>query len=97
MTSLSVTSTTVARLSRKVSHVLVERLALFLLDHFQVHAGTLAPHGAREVAGELSFQLVPLVDRILVERLEPSEWGLVQTEGEVEALRVIVATSVFNG
>jgi hypothetical protein len=27
----------------------------------------------------------------------PSEWSLIQTEGEVEALRVIVATSVFNG
>jgi hypothetical protein len=26
----------------------------------------------------------------------PSEWCLVQEEGEVEALHVIVATSVFN-
>jgi hypothetical protein len=43
-------------------------------------------HGAREVAGELSLELVPLVDRILVERLEPSEWCLVQAEREVEAL-----------
>jgi hypothetical protein len=59
--------------------------------------GTRAPHGAREFAGELSLQLVPFVDRVLVERLEPSEWGLVQAEGEVEALRVIIASSVFNG
>jgi hypothetical protein len=33
----------------------------------------------------------------LVERLEPCEWCLVQAEGEVEALGVIVATSVFDG
>jgi hypothetical protein len=24
-------------------------------------------------------------------------WGLVQAEGEVEALHVVIATSVFNG
>jgi hypothetical protein len=78
-------------------HVLAEHLALLLLDHRQIHAATRAPHGAREVAGELGLQLVPLVDRVLIERLEPSEWGLIQTEGEVEALRVVVATRVFNG
>jgi hypothetical protein len=55
------------------------------------------PHGAREVAGELSLELVPLIDRVLVERLEPGEWGLVQAEGKVEALRVVVATIIFNG
>jgi hypothetical protein len=68
-----------------------------LLDHRQVHASTQAPHGAREVAGELSSELVPLIYRVLVERLEPSEWCLVQAEGEVEALCVVIATSVFNG
>jgi hypothetical protein len=54
-------------------------------------------HGAREVAGQLSLEMVPLIDRVLVERLEPGVWGLVQAEGEVEALRVVIATSVFNG
>jgi hypothetical protein len=44
---------------------------LFLLDHGQVHASTRSAHGAREVAGELLLQLVPLVDRVLVQRLEP--------------------------
>jgi hypothetical protein len=45
----------------------------------------------------LSLVLVPLVDRVLVERLEPGEWCLVQAEREVEALCVAVATSIFNG
>jgi hypothetical protein len=44
---------------------------LFLLHHGQVHASTRAAQGAREVAGELFLQLVPLVDRVLVQRLEP--------------------------
>jgi hypothetical protein len=39
---------------------------LFLLDHGQVHVSTRAAHGAREVAGELLLQVVPLVDRVLV-------------------------------
>jgi hypothetical protein len=56
-----------------------------------------ASHGAREVAGELILELVPLVDRVLVEQLEPSESCLVQTEGKVEALCVVVATNVFDG
>jgi hypothetical protein len=43
---------------------------LFLLDHGQVHASTRSAHGAREVAGELLLQLVPLVDRVLVQRLD---------------------------
>jgi hypothetical protein len=34
---------------------------------------------------------------VLVQRLEPCEWSLVQAEGEVEALGVIVATSVLDG
>jgi hypothetical protein len=72
-------------------------LALFLLHHSQVHASTRAPHGTCEVAGELFLELVPLVDRVLLERLEPCMWSLVQTEGEVEALCVVVATSVFDG
>jgi hypothetical protein len=54
-------------------------------------------HGARKVAGELILELVPLVDRVLVERLEPCEWCLVQTEGKVEGPGVVVATSVFDG
>jgi hypothetical protein len=70
---------------------------LFLLDHCQVHASTRTSHGAREVAGKLSLELVPLINRVLVELLEPGEWCLVQAEGEVEALRVVAATSVFNG
>jgi hypothetical protein len=37
-------------LVQKAAHVLVERLALLLLDHRQIH-----------------LQLVPLVDRVLVE------------------------------
>jgi hypothetical protein len=45
----------------------------------------------------MSLELVSLIDRVLVERLEPIEWGLVQAEGEVEALRIVVATSIFNG
>jgi hypothetical protein len=49
-------------LVEKASHVLVERLALFLLDHRQVHASTRTSHGAREVAGELAFLLVPLIN-----------------------------------
>jgi hypothetical protein len=40
----------------------VEGLALFLLDHGQVHASTRSAHGAHEVTGELLLQLVPLVD-----------------------------------
>jgi hypothetical protein len=60
-------STTVAHLSKKAAHVLVERLTLLLLDHRQIHVSTRACHGAREVAGELGLQLVPLVDRVLVE------------------------------
>jgi hypothetical protein len=47
-------------------HVLAKGLALFLLHHSQVHASTRAAHGAREVAGELLLQLVPLVDRVLL-------------------------------
>jgi hypothetical protein len=70
---------------------------LFLLHYGKVHASTRATNGAREVAGELLLQLVPLVDRVLVQRLEPCERGLVQTEGEVEALSVVVATSVLDG
>jgi hypothetical protein len=42
-------------------------LALFLLHHGQVHASTRASHGAREIAGELLLELVPLVDRLLLE------------------------------
>jgi hypothetical protein len=54
-------------------------------------------HGARKVVGELLLELVPLVDRALLERLEPCKWSLVQTEGDVEALRVVVATSILDG
>jgi hypothetical protein len=34
---------------------------------------------------------------VLVQRLEPSERSLVQEEGEVEALSVIVAASILEG
>jgi hypothetical protein len=97
MTSLSVTSTTVASLS-KMRHIYWRSVSpCSCFDHHHVHAGTRAPHGSCEVAGELSLELVPLIDGVLVERLEPDEWGLVQVEWELEALRVIVSTSVFNG
>jgi hypothetical protein len=75
----------------------VQGLALFLLHHSQVHVSTRASHGAREVAGELFLELIPLVDRVLLKRLEPCKWSLVQTEREVKALRVVVATSIFDG
>jgi hypothetical protein len=39
---------------------------LFLLHHSQVHASTRSTHSAREVAGELLLQMVPLVDRVFV-------------------------------
>jgi hypothetical protein len=48
-------------------HVLAKGLALFLLHHCQVHASTRATHSAREIAGELFLELVPLVDRVLLE------------------------------
>jgi hypothetical protein len=41
--------------------------------------------------------LVLFVNRVLIERLEPGEWFLVHTEAKVEALCVVVATSVFDG
>jgi hypothetical protein len=84
-------------LFKKAPHVLAQGLTLFLLDHGQVHASTRASHGTCEVAGELLLEMVPLVDRVLLERLEPSEWSLVQSERGVEALRVVVATSVLDG
>jgi hypothetical protein len=34
---------------------------------------------------------------VLVQRLEPCEWSLVQAEREVEALGVVVAASVLDG
>jgi hypothetical protein len=40
---------------------------LFLFHPGQVHASTRAAHSAREVAGELFLQMVPLVDRLLFE------------------------------
>jgi hypothetical protein len=48
-------------------HVLVKGLTLFLLHHCQVHASTRATHSTRKVAGELFLELVPLVDRVLLE------------------------------
>jgi hypothetical protein len=84
-------------LVEETAHVLAEGLAFFLLDHGQVHASTRSAHGAHEVAGELLLQLVLLVDRVLVQRLEPCEWSLVQAKGEVEALGVVVAASVLDG
>jgi hypothetical protein len=72
-------------------------LSLFLLHHCQVHASTRATHSAREVADELFLELVPLVNRVLLERLEPCKRSLIQTERKVEALCVIISTSVFDG
>jgi hypothetical protein len=53
-------------LVEEAPHVLAKSLALFLLHHSQVHTSTRAAHSAREVAGELLLQLVPLVDRVLL-------------------------------
>jgi hypothetical protein len=84
-------------LVEEASHVLAKGLALFLLHHGQVHSSTRAAHGAREVAGELLLQLVPLVDRVVVQRLKACERSLVQAEGEVETLGVVVTASVLDG
>jgi hypothetical protein len=54
-------------LVEEAPHVLAKGLALFLLHHCQVHASTRATHSAREVAGELVLELVPLIDRVLIE------------------------------
>jgi hypothetical protein len=54
-------------LVEEAPHLLAKGLALFLLHHSQVHASTRAAHSACEVAGELLLQLVPLVDRVLVQ------------------------------
>jgi hypothetical protein len=54
-------------LVKETPHVLAKGLILFLLHHCQVHASARAAHSAREVAGELFIQLVPLVDRVLLE------------------------------
>jgi hypothetical protein len=53
-------------LVEEAPHVLAKGLALILLHHFQVHASTRAAHSAREVAGELFLELVPLIDRVLL-------------------------------
>jgi hypothetical protein len=54
-------------LVEKAAHVPAKGLALFLLHNCPVHASTRAAHSAREIAGELFLQPVPLVDRILLE------------------------------
>jgi hypothetical protein len=64
-------------LVEKASHVLAKGLALFLIHHCQVHASTRAAHSARKVAGELFLQLIPLVDRVLLELLEPCKRGFI--------------------
>jgi hypothetical protein len=64
-------------LVKKAPHVLPQGLALFLLHHGQVHASTRASRGAREVAGELLLELIPLVDRVLFKSLEPCKWSFV--------------------
>jgi hypothetical protein len=53
-------------LIEEAPHVLAKGLALFLLHHCQVHASTRATYGAREVAGELFLELVPLIDQVLL-------------------------------
>jgi hypothetical protein len=55
-------------LIEETSHVLAECLALLLLDLREVHVSTRAPHGPKEVAGELQLQLISLVDRVFIER-----------------------------
>jgi hypothetical protein len=55
---------------------------LFLLHHSRVHASTRSAHSAREVAGELLLHLVPLVDRVLVQRLEPCERAWSKQKGK---------------
>lgn len=67
-------------------HVLADRLALLLLELHQVHVSTRVPHGTCEVPGELHLRLSPLVDVVLVKRLEPSKRRLIQIERKVEAL-----------
>jgi hypothetical protein len=52
-------------LVEEAPNVLAKGLALFLLHHGQVHGSARATHSAREVAGKLLLQLVPLVDRVL--------------------------------
>jgi hypothetical protein len=47
--------------------MVLKGLTLFLLHHCEVHASTRTTHSAREVAGELFLELVPLVDRLLLE------------------------------
>jgi hypothetical protein len=69
-------------LVKKAPHVLAQGLALFLLHHSQVHASTRVSHGAREVVGELLLELVPLVDRVLLERLEPCKWSWSRQKGK---------------
>jgi hypothetical protein len=54
-------------LVKETPHVLAKGLTLFLLHNCQAHASARAAHSAREVAGELFIQLVPLVDRVLLE------------------------------
>jgi hypothetical protein len=54
-------------LVEEAPHVLAKGLALFVLHHCQVHASTRVAHSAREVAGKLFLELVPLVDRVLLE------------------------------
>jgi hypothetical protein len=54
-------------LVEEAPHILAKGLALFPLHHCQVHASTRVTHSAREVAGELVLELVPLVDQVLLE------------------------------
>jgi hypothetical protein len=53
-------------LVEEAPHVFAKGLALFLLHRCQVREYQ-ATHSAREVAGELFLELVPLVDRVLLE------------------------------
>ena len=84
-------------LVEETSHVLAKSFTFRLLDLGQVHASARAPHGTYEVAGELHLEFIPPINGVLLERLKPCEVCFPQTEREVEALCVVVATSIFNG
>jgi hypothetical protein len=53
-------------LVEEAPHVFAKGLTLFLFHHCQVHASTRGSHSAREVVGELSLELVTLVNRVLL-------------------------------
>jgi hypothetical protein len=94
-----------------VVETVLEKVDDFLVGNID-YSGTLvekAPHvtcarsrpfPASPWPGPCEYPSVPwrkLLNRVLLERLEPCKWSLVQTEREVETLRVVVATSILDG